>query len=98
VSFELFGTAEVFTNLGLDQGFRPLVLFIYKFDSRILWALQHSGKEGRQTFKCKHEVVEGILVLLVRFGVVLFLVFVDGNLHELYRTLGMLSARSVGGQ
>jgi hypothetical protein len=91
----LFRAAEVFPNLGLDQGFRPLVLLIYKFDSGILLALQHSGREDRQTFKCKHEIVEGILVLFVRFGVVLFLVLVDCNLHELYRTLGIPSARSV---
>jgi hypothetical protein len=97
VFFELFGAAEVFPNLGLDQDFRPLVLLIYMFDSGILLALQHGGREDRQTFKCKHEIVEGILVLFVRFGVVLFLVFFNRNLHELDRTLGIPSARSVWG-
>jgi hypothetical protein len=97
VFFELFGTAEVFRNLGLDQDFRPLVLLIYMFGSDILLALQHSAREDRQTFKCKHEIVEGILVLFVRFGVVLFLIFVDGHLHELDRTLRIPSARSVWG-
>lgn len=41
----------------------------------------------RQTFKCEHEIVEGILVLLVCLGVVLLFVFVNCNLHELDRTL-----------
>jgi hypothetical protein len=48
VFFELFGTAEVFPNLGLDQDFRPLVLLICMFDSDILLALQQQW-EGGQT-------------------------------------------------
>lgn len=93
VFFELFSTGEVFPNLALDQDFRPLVLLIYMFDSGILLALQHSGREDRQTFKCKHEIVEGILVLFVRLGVILFLILLDCNLNELDRTLKIPSAR-----
>lgn len=93
----MFGAAEVFPDLGLDQDFRPLVLLIYMFDSGISSVLRHRRREDRQTFECKHEIVEGILVLFVRFGVALFLVFFNRDLHELDRTLGIPLARSVWG-
>ena len=47
------------------------------------------SEEGRdrQTFKCEHGIVEGILVLLVCLRVVLLFVFVNCNLHEIDCTL-----------
>ena len=66
----------------------------------ILLVLQHSGREDRQTFKCKHEIVEGILVLFICLGVVLLLVLVDCDLHELDCTLGrnIVPSALAGGQ
>ena len=89
--FKLLCATEVLSDLAPDQCLRPFVLLIYGFESHLvfLMGLGGVGVENRtkQTFECKHEVVERILVLFVRFGVVLFLVFVYCDLHELDRTL-----------
>jgi hypothetical protein len=104
VFLELFGAAEVLSNLSPDQRFRAFVFLIYAFNPNLVevfpYCLRYNREENGQTFKRKHEVVEGILVLFVRLGVVLLLVFVDCNLHKLDCTLVaniVSSARGAGG-
>ena len=77
VLLQRFGARQILVNLDSDQNLGLFVLFICGNVSG-----KETGSARGRTFLSEHEIIEGVHVLFVRFGVVLLDIFVNGALDN----------------